>query len=164
MPVQIVPFDRSSHQQSVIKLWESVFGYEDAHNDPLLILQKKQDVDDGLFFVSLDESGAVTGTVMCGYDGHRGWIYSLAVHPEFQRRGIGTELMTYAESTLEKLGCMKINLQIVQGNEKVQNFYTAIGFSTEERVSMGKRLPSNIPNVDLGADDQLPHWAESKYD
>ena len=143
-PLRISPFDSTSHQQSVIDLWVSVFGYETAHNDPILVLQKKQDIADGLLFVSLSEDGEVTGTVMCGYDGHRGWIYSLAVRPDLQRRGIGTALMSYAEQRLEEIGCMKINLQIMEGNEKVQSFYAAIGFSTEERVSMGKRLPSNI--------------------
>jgi len=143
-PIRIIPFDWKSHKSSVIDLWVSVFGYETAHNDPALVLRKKHDVDDGLFFVSVSEDEEITGTVMCGYDGHRGWIYSLAVRPEFQRRGIGAALMTHAEETLESLGCMKINLQIMEGNEQVQNFYEAIGFFTEKRVSMGKRLPSNI--------------------
>ncbi|MEM7148008.1 MAG: GNAT family acetyltransferase, partial [Verrucomicrobiota bacterium] len=144
IPIRIVPFDCASHKQSVIDLWVRVFGYETAHNDPKLAIQKKQEVDDGLFFVSLSETGEVGGTVMCGYDGHRGWIYSLAVRPELQRRGMGSALVNHAERELEKLGCMKINLQIMEGNEKAQRFYEAVGFLPEKRVSLGKRLTTNI--------------------
>ncbi|MEM1221179.1 MAG: GNAT family acetyltransferase [Verrucomicrobiota bacterium] len=150
--VQIIPYDSITHQDAVINLWADVFGYETAHNEPRLVLQKKEAVDDGLFFVSLSRTGKVTGTVMCGYDGHRGWIYSLAVSPKLQRSGIGSALMNHAEKTLEELGCMKINLQIVENNKKVQAFYETLGFSTEKRISMGKHILSNISKPLKGKD------------
>ena len=141
---QISPFDFDSHKDEVIDLWNRVFGYETAHNEPHLVLQKKVEAKDGLFFVSLSKEGNVTGTVMCGYDGHRGWIYSLAVLPELQRSGIGHALMEHAEKTLKGKGCMKINLQIMEGNEQVKAFYEILGYRAENRISMGKQIASNI--------------------
>ncbi len=87
-------------------------------------------------------------TIEGSYDGHRGWIYSLAVSPNLQRSGIGTALINHAEAALKAQGCMKINLQIMKGNEKVQAFYETVGYSVEEHVSMGKQIPSNIIKVD----------------
>jgi ribosomal protein S18 acetylase RimI-like enzyme len=86
----------------------------------------------------------VVGTVLAGYDGHRGWLYSVAVHPAHRRRGLGARLVHHAESVLTGRGCMKINLQIVSTNESVKTFYEALGYSTEPRISMGKRVESNI--------------------
>jgi len=127
----------------VIELWERVFGYESPHNAPQFVIDKKLAAGDGLFFVA--EAGSkVVGTVMAGYDGHRGWIYSLAVLPEHCRRGIGSRLVRRAEERLKLLGCPKINLQILQENEAVAAFYHKLGYQTEPRISMGKKIPENI--------------------
>ena len=139
----ITAFDARLHHDQVISLWKEVFGYEAEHNAPQLVIEKKLDFGDGLFFVALNDQ-AVIGTVMAGYDGHRGWIYSIAVSPSYQKIGLGTSLLSFAERKLSELGCMKINLQIMEGNEAVENFYLANGYHTEKRISMGKRLPENI--------------------
>jgi len=81
---------------------------------------------------------------MAGYDGHRGWLYSLAVAASHRRQGIGSRLAAVAEEALTKKGCVKINLQILPGNESVAAFYESLGFSVEQRVSMGKRIAQNI--------------------
>jgi ribosomal protein S18 acetylase RimI-like enzyme len=91
-------------------------------------------------FIVAEVEGALVGTVMCGYEGHRGWINYLAVLPVKQRAGIGRALMGEAEKKLRALGCPKINLQVRVGNEKVLAFYRALGFSVDDVVSMGKRL------------------------
>lgn len=142
----ITSFENSTHRNQVIALWGKVFGYESAHNSPGLAIDKKIEVDDGLFFVAIREM-AVVGTIMSGYDGHRGWIYSVAVHPEYRKRGLGSRLVSHAEGVLRDRGCMKINLQITEGNESVAAFYSSLGYSMERRVSMGKRLPENIPTL-----------------
>ena len=100
--------------------------------------------DDQLFFVGV-AGGMVVGTIMAGYDGHRGWIYSVAVSPAHRRQGIGSLLISHAERALTNKGCVKINLQIMEGNESVTAFYSSLGFLVEKRVSMGKRIPKNIP-------------------
>ena len=114
--ITITPFDNASHRDQVIALWQAVFGYETAHNRPDLVIDKKTAVDDGLFFVAT-AGGEVVGTVMAGYDGHRGWIYSVAVHPARRKQGTGSALVSHAERALAAKGCMKINLQIMDGNE-----------------------------------------------
>ena len=95
--------------------------------------------DPGLFLVAVDGSRLV-GTVMGGYDGHRGWIYSLAVDENDRHRGIGTDLMAEVERRLKDRGCLKINLQVMPDNTGVVQFYRDLGFSVEDRLSMGKRL------------------------
>ncbi|HUD46762.1 MAG TPA: GNAT family acetyltransferase [Candidatus Baltobacteraceae bacterium] len=142
--ITITSFLKAVHRNQVIALWETVFGYEAAHNDPSLVIDKKVEVHDGLFLVAIADN-VVVGTIMGGYDGHRGWIYSLAVSPSHRRQRVGSRLVSTAEQALTARGCMKINLQIMEGNEGVASFYSSLGFSVEKRVSMGKRIPANIP-------------------
>lgn len=82
----------------------------------------------------------VVGSVMAGYEGHRGWINYLAVDPEVRRQGLGRRLMDAAESRLLELGCPKINLQVRSSNAEVLAFYDRIGFGRDDVVSFGKRL------------------------
>lgn len=139
MNFKITPFDNVKHRDPVISLWEEVFGYEADHNLPSLVIDKKRDVEDGLFFVAETDQGVV-GTVMAGYDGHRGWIYSVAVSPKYRKQGLGSQLLSFAEEKLSEKGCIKVNLQIMDGNEPVQQFYLSNGYQTEKRISMGKRF------------------------
>jgi ribosomal protein S18 acetylase RimI-like enzyme len=142
----ITPYQDAGHRSQVMALWETVFGYEAKHNEPSLVIDKKREVDD-LFFVAVD-GRTVVGTVMCGYDGHRGWIYSLAVAASHRRRGIGSRLVSHAEHALGRRGCMKVNLQIMEGNESVAAFYSSLGYGVEKRISMGKLLPEDMPATD----------------
>lgn len=133
-------FKNPKDRDQLIALWRAVFdNYSSPHNNPELSLDKKLAANDGLLFVA-ECDGKVIGSIMAGYDGHRGWIYSLAVLPEYRHRGIGTKLVRHAEQQLERLGCPKINLQIMAGNEQVETFYRRLGYVTEPRVSMGKKL------------------------
>ena len=130
---------KNTDRPSVIDLWASVFGDALDHNAPEASLERKLQFGDQLLFVAAHGSGVV-GTVMGGYDGHRGWVYSLAVHPDYRRQGIATKLMRYLESHLEQLGCPKLNLQVRATNREVLSFYANLGYQVEERISMGKRL------------------------
>lgn len=84
----------------------------------------------------------MVGTVMGGYDGHHGRVYSVAVRPEHRRAGIGAALVRRLERALAECGCLKVNLQVRTSNSAVVRFYQGLGYSVEERVSMGKRLYS----------------------
>ncbi|QDT03849.1 Acetyltransferase YpeA [Rubripirellula lacrimiformis] len=110
-----------------------------GHNDPAESIDRKCKEGDGLFFVA-EQDGTVVGMVMAGYDGHRGWIYSLAVAPTQQRRGIGSMLVRHVERMLGELGCPKVNLQVRTRNSSVVAFYHSMGFDCEDRISMGKLL------------------------
>ena len=87
--------------------------------------------------------GSVVGTAMAGFDGHRGWVYYLAVHPEHRRKGIGARLMARVEAWLTSVGCMKLNLQVRENNSEVVSFYRNCGYAVEQRVSMGKVLDAH---------------------
>ncbi|HLX60926.1 MAG TPA: GNAT family acetyltransferase [Planctomycetota bacterium] len=128
---------QESDAPAVIALWKSVFGYSAAHNDPALAIRKKLALQRDLFFVA-EEDSKIAGTVMGGYDGHRGWIYSLAVLPEARKNKIGTALMQRVEAALKELGAVKINLQLVASNVATVEFYKKLGYAIEERISMGK--------------------------
>ena len=140
----IGPYRDRQHRAQVVALWQQAFGYDTAHNLPTLAIDKKLAVNDGLFFVATDKK-AVIGTVLAGYDGHRGWLYSVAVHTDYRRQGLGASLVRHAEQALIALGCMKINLQITGGNDAVVGFYEALGYGVEPRISMGKKIAQNIP-------------------
>ena len=82
----------------------------------------------------------VIGSVMAGYDGHRGWLYALAVLPAYRFDHVGTTLVIEAEKKLRAIGCTKINLQLRGASTQAQQFYRTLGYATEDRISMGKRL------------------------
>jgi ribosomal protein S18 acetylase RimI-like enzyme len=128
---------RDSDRPEVVALWNTVFGYEGAYNDPDVSIRRKLNAQPDLLFVA-DLDGHVVGTIMAGYDGHRGWIYSVAVSPNHRRRGVGSSLMQHAEQALTELGAPKINLQVRSSNSGVVPFYQSLGFRVEERISMGK--------------------------
>ena len=133
---EIVPY-AEPHRTAVMALWRSAFGYTTPHNEPGLAIDKKLAMNDELLFVAL-HAGTVAGTVMAGYDGHRGWLYSVAVAPAHRHQGVGSALVRHAEAELARRGCMKINLQITGGNDAVAAFYETLGYRVEPRISMGK--------------------------
>lgn len=137
--IQIILYNDSQHRDKTIQLWKQVFAYDTAHNEPNLVLDRKLALKDDLLFLAVDGE-AVLGTIMAGYDGHRGWLYSVAVHSDHRKQGIGSLLVKHAEQQLLNLGCLKINLQIMDGNESVAAFYETLGYCIEKRVSMGKRI------------------------
>ena len=140
--MDIRPFHESD-EADVIALWTGVFGYTAPHNDPATVIRHKLAVQRELFFVArLDRR--LVGTVMGGYDGHRGWVYSLAVVPEMRRRGVGTALVRHVERELAGRGCPKVNLQLLASNAATVAFYEKLGYAVEERVSMGKLLGRGV--------------------
>lgn len=122
-------------RDSLISLWKRVFPDDPPHNEPSQVISAKLKVDD-LIFVS-EQGSQIIGACMAGYDGHRGWLYAVAVLPEHRRNGTGSSLVTTALEELKRLGCKKVNLQIRSTNTAVASFYKALGFATEDRVSMG---------------------------
>ena len=120
---------------ALIELWEKVFPDDPSHNQPSIVITAKLAVDD-LIFVA-EHEGELIGACMAGYDGHRGWLYAVAVLSDQRRTGAGTALVKTAMQSLKDIGCIKVNLQIRPTNTEVANFYKALGFSIEDRMSMG---------------------------
>ena len=128
------PTDRAA----LIALWDKVFPDDPPHNKPAQMIEAKAKVD-GLMFVAEDE-GRLIGAIMAGYDGHRGWLYEVAVEPELCRKGVGTKLVKHAVRQLQAIGCVKVNLQLRAANSEVVDFYASVGFEVEDRISMGRLL------------------------
>ena len=126
-------------QSQVAALWREVFPNDPKWNVSEQDIARKVGFQSDPFLVAVIDN-RVVGTAMGGYDGHRGWVYLVAVSPALRRQGIGEALMHAIEAALSALGCTKLNLQIRAGNEAVAAFYRKLGFQVEERISMGKRL------------------------
>ncbi len=126
-------------EPGVIHLWNEVLPDSAPHNDPNKSLKNKREVDPDLLLVAIADD-TVVGTVMGGYDGHRGWVYSLAVLPQYRRQGVGSALIRELEARLASRGCLKVNLQVRTSNAAVVEFYQQMGYDIEERLSLGKRL------------------------
>jgi ribosomal protein S18 acetylase RimI-like enzyme len=122
----------------VIDLWRDC-GLTRPQNDPHKDIQRKLRVQAEMFLVATID-GRIVGSVMAGYEGHRGWVNYLAVSPEHRRCGIGRMLMAEAQRLLAAAGCPKINLQVRSDNAAVIAFYRAIGYAVDDVVSLGKRL------------------------
>jgi ribosomal protein S18 acetylase RimI-like enzyme len=137
MTVQIRAFD-SADADAVVGLWQFC-GLTRPWNDPYRDIARKLEVQRELFLVA-EDAGVIVGTVMAGYDGHRGSVFYLAVAPHRQGGGIGRHLMSEVEARLLALGCPKLNLLVRTSNSQVLGFYRAIGYGVEEVVGLGRRL------------------------
>ena len=129
-------------EKAIIDLWR-LCELVRPWNDPARDIQRKLKVNPELLLVGVDvgvSGEQIVATVMVGYEGHRGWINYLAVHPDYRRKGYGRRLMQHAEALLLELGCPKINLQVRTDNKSVVEFYRRLGYQVDEVVSLGKRL------------------------
>jgi hypothetical protein len=136
--LEIREFAEADHV-AVANLWDLVFPDDPPRNEPALVIRRKLATQRELFLVGCLQ-GRIVGAVLGGYDGFRGWVYHLAVHPEQRNLGFGRQLMEAAEDRLRALGCPKLNLQVRAHNSAVVRFYEHLGYSVEDHVSMGKVL------------------------
>jgi ribosomal protein S18 acetylase RimI-like enzyme len=129
--------------QAVLALWAQAFPEYATpgkpQRNPRLSIRNKLAMQPEFFFVGLLEE-RVIGTVMVGYDGHRGWMYSLAVAEDERGNGYARALVEHAERALAAIGCPKLNLQIMANKPEMQAFYAKLGYQIDEVVSFGKRL------------------------
>ncbi|MFG1213490.1 GNAT family acetyltransferase [Xanthobacter flavus] len=89
------------------------------------------------------EGGRIAGSAMVGHDGHRGWVYYLAVEPDLQGRGLGRALLRAVEDWLRARAIPKLMLLVRPDNEKVRGFYAAEGYLEEPRIVFSRRLDGN---------------------
>lgn len=125
-------------EEAVVALWQAC-GLVRPWNDPLRDIQRKLTEQPELFLVGVSGE-AVVATAMAGFDGHRGWVYYLAVTPGQRRQSFGRQLMREVERLLLDRGCPKINLQVRMENTQALGFYRSLGYAEEERVTFGRRL------------------------
>jgi ribosomal protein S18 acetylase RimI-like enzyme len=130
---------RPEYFEGVKSLWQEAFPDDPPWNKADVTVPAKLAAQPELFLVALD-GDEVIGSIMAGYDGHRGWLYAVAVLNSHRRLGVGTALVRGAEERLRSMGCGKINLQVRASNATVIGFYNRLGYEVEERTSMGKRI------------------------
>lgn len=119
-------------------LWQAT-GLTRPWNDPAADLLRAVRGADSVV-LGVDDADGLVGTVMVGDDGHRGWMYYLAVRPDAQRSGLGRVLVAAAERWLEARGCVKAQLMVRGTNADAIGFYRALGYEDQDVVVLGRRL------------------------
>lgn len=129
---------RQDDFEEVITLWERCDLLR-PWNDPEMDIERKLNHDPDLFLVA-EVGGEVVGSVMGGYDGHRGSAYYLGVHPDYRGRGIANALINRLEKKLIARGCPKIQFMVREDNDTVIEMYEKLGYEIQAITSLGKRL------------------------
>jgi ribosomal protein S18 acetylase RimI-like enzyme len=126
--------------ESVVALWQAC-DLSRPWNDPAADIAFCLRSENSALFVGVPAGQTrLCATVMVGHDGHRGWVYYVAVAPEWQKTGAGREIMNHAEHWLVSKGAPKAMLLIRETNHKVIGFYERLGYQVEERVLMSRWL------------------------
>jgi ribosomal protein S18 acetylase RimI-like enzyme len=129
---------QAGDQDAIVELWQQC-GLVVPWNNPLTDIARKIADSPELFFTGRID-GKLVASCMAGYDGHRGWIYFLAVAISEQRKGFAAQLVAHVEAQLIKLGCPKLELMVRDRNHEVIAFYEAIGFNFDPVRVLSKRL------------------------
>lgn len=123
---------------ALIALWRAC-GLTRPWNDPSSDIDTCVSKAESTILIG-ESDGRLAASVMVGHDGHRGWLYYLAVEPAFQKKGIGRKLVAAAEGWLRGRGIPKVMLMVRPENEKVRAFYDRLGYIEEPRVIFSRRL------------------------
>lgn len=123
---------------AVISLWRAAGIHLNSSDEQAEIIRKLER-DSDLFLVCI-ENDALVGAVMGAYDGRRGWVYHLAIHPNHQGYGFGSALIAQLEERLRDKGCQKVNLLIEPDNANVQHFYERLNYQRDDLIFMEKWL------------------------
>ena len=135
-------------EEAVVALWQEC-GLTCPWNDPRADIARKLTEQPELFLVGTIGAGLVA-SAMAGFDGHRSWVYYLAVSPSYRTRSYGRALMQEVERLLTERGCPKLNLLVRSTNTEVIEFYRKLGYAQDEVVSLGKRLiHDQMPNPSI---------------
>jgi len=130
-------------QGDVIALWQTC-GLLRPWNDPGSDIALCMDTPASNLFlaraVGEDGIAGLWATIMCGSDGHRGWLYYLAVDPGRRHGGVARSMVRYAENWLAGQGIGKVELMIRPENDAVRAFYERVGYEVEPRLVMSRRL------------------------
>ena len=121
-----------------VALWRAA-GLVRPWNDPEADLQRAMAGPDSVVLAALD-GGRLLATAMVGHDGHRGWVYYLAVAEGARGRGLARRLMDACEAWVRERGIAKIQLMVRADNREVAAFYEHLGYERSDVVVLGRRL------------------------
>lgn len=128
----------SDDAAAVIALWQSC-GLTRPWNDPAADYARAVSAEHSDILL-MRAGDAIAASVMVGEDGHRGWVYYLAVAPGRRRAGLGARMMKAAEDWLRARGVPKIQLMVREGNEEALAFYAALGLERQPVITVGRFL------------------------
>src|SRR6266576_4516522 len=111
---------------AVIALWQRC-GLTRPWNDPAADIALARRGPNSTVLTGRD-GGAIAATAMVGHDGHRGWVYYVAVDPDRRANGHGRAIMNAAEEWLRQAGIPKLQLLVRRDNAKAGAFYQSIGY------------------------------------
>lgn len=126
-------------EQAVVVLWRAC-DLVVSYNDPAADFRFAKSGGCSDVLVGEDESGRIKGTVMVGHDGHRGWLYYVAIDPASRGNGFGRQMVRAAEDWLRERNVIKVQLLVRETNTKVVSFYQHLDFEIAPRVVMSKWL------------------------
>lgn len=129
----------AADEEAVTAMWRAC-GLTVSYNDPATDFRFARGGTTSEILVARDEDGTVAATVMVGHDGHRGWLYYVAVDPARQGQGLGARIVAEGEAWLRRHGVVKVQLLVRETNTRVVSFYEKLGFETAPRVVMSKWL------------------------
>lgn len=132
---------RTDDRDQVIDLWTAC-GLTRPWNDPAADIQRSLDTATSELFIHRD-ADRITGTLMVGYDGHRGWMYYLAADPAQRGKGIARALVAVAEDFLRGQGCPKVELMVRTDNTAALGFYDRLGYEAQDVTVRAKWLNGN---------------------
>jgi ribosomal protein S18 acetylase RimI-like enzyme len=127
----------------VVALWQAC-GLTRPWNDPAADIALARKGSNATVLIGRDD-GALVATVLVGHDGHRGWVYYLAVSPNHRHKGYGRTMMNAAERWLRERGIEKLQLLVRPDNTGVKDFYQSLGYSMQERIIYAKWLDGREP-------------------
>ncbi len=128
---------------AVIALWQRC-GLTRPWNDPAADIALARKGANAAVLAGRDGS-TVVATVLVGHDGHRGWVYYVAVDPDHRHKGYGGIVMAAAEDWLRERGIEKLQLMVRSDNSQVQTFYQSLGYLAQERIVYAKWLDGREP-------------------
>lgn len=128
----------AAEEEAVAALWREC-GLTVPYNDPAADFRFALGREASDVLVARQD-GRVVATVMVGHDGHRGWLYYVAVAPALQGKGIGAHIVAAGEEWLKAHGVVKVQLLVRETNTRVVAFYEKLGFEIAPRVIMSKWL------------------------
>ena len=141
-PLAIAPI-ADADVADVVVLWQAC-GLTRPWNDPAADIALARKGSNATVLVGRN-SGLIVATVLVGHDGHRGWVYYLAVNPEHRQKGYGRVMMDAAERWLRERGIEKLQLLVRADNTQVKSFYQSLGYSEQARIIYAKWLDGREP-------------------